>query len=591
MVLQKHRPIVKRSRMKHISNQAIAKILYEMAAFYEMQEVQFKPRAYERAALNIESYSEEVAEIYRHGGLKALGQLPGVGGGIAKHIQELLETGHFSEYDSLKKEIPVKIDELTAVEGVGPKTAKTLWKTLGIKNLDDLEQAVRNGKIRELPHFGEKSERKIQQGIEFLRSASGRAVLGFVYSDLKNLERTIKDFPEVDRVVMTGSIRRRKETIGDIDILVTSRQPSKVMDRFVKLPLVMHVYGKGNTKTNVRLTNNLDADLRVVPAKSWGAAMCYFTGSKDHNIALRNIAIKNGWKLSEYGLFKGQKQIVGKTEEEIYGKLGLDYIEPEIREGHDEIAAARAHKLPKLVGYGDLKGDLQIQTNWTDGKHSIEEMALAAEEQGLSYIAITDHTKSLSMANGLDEKRLSRQMTEIDKINRKFEKEGRKITVLKGAEVNIMKDGSLDINDQTLEKLDVVGAAIHSYFDLPVKEQTRRVIRAMENPNVDIIFHLTTRLINRRRAIQLDIEKVIETARNTGTVMEVDAYPDRLDINDELVRRCIGAGIRIAIDSDAHASGHYYYLQFGTAQARRGWAEKKDVINCWPVKKMLGYLK
>lgn len=577
--------------MKQLSNQTIAGILYEMASLYKIKGVDFKPQAYERAALNIESLAEDIASLYQNGGRKSLDDIPGVGSGIARHIEELLRIGHFREYDQLKREIPIKTGELTAVEGIGPQTVKRLWQELGVKDLSDLEQAVTQGRIRDLKGFGSKSEAKIKKGIEFLKSSSGRAVLGFIAPDMEKLEQNIKNFPEVDRVVIAGSARRRKETIGDIDILVTSKQPLKVMDRFVKLEAVTHVYGKGETKTNVRLNNNLDADLRVVPAKSWGAAMCYFTGSKDHNIELRNIAIKKHWKLNEYGLFSGTRQLAGKSEQELYARLGLAYIEPELRENRGEIAAARSGKLPKLIGYDDLKGDLQIQTNWTDGRHSINEMALAAEDRGLNYIVITDHTRSLAMANGLDEKRLRRQMAEIDKLNDKLRRENRKINVLKGAEVNIMKDGSLDIKDAVLSELDVVGAAVHSHFELARKEQTQRLVRAMENPHIDIIFHLTTRLINRRQAIALDIDTIINTARQTGIVMEVDAYPDRLDISDDLVKRFIDAGVKIAIDSDAHAKSHYDYLRFGIAQARRGWAEKKDVINCWPLKKMLGFLK
>ncbi|MGH8592358.1 MAG: helix-hairpin-helix domain-containing protein [Gammaproteobacteria bacterium] len=457
--------------MKHLSNQEIAKILYEMATLYEIQGVQIKPRAYEKVALNIESLSEEIADIYKKGGLEALKNVPGVGAGIAKHIEELLTTSHFKEYDVLKKEIPVKIGELTAVEGVGSQTIKTLWKELKIKDLDDLEKAAHEGKIRTLPGFGEKSEQNILKGLEFLRHSAGRMVLGFVLPDLQNLDKTIREFPEVEQVAIAGSVRRWKETIGDIDILVASREPEKVMERFVNLPIVAHVYGKGPAKTNVRLANHLDADLRVVPAESWGAALCYFTGSKAHNIALRNIAVKKGWKLNEYGLFEGERRIAGEGEEEIYEKLDLRYIEPELREDRGEVEAAREHRLPKLVGYGDLKGDLQIQTHWTDGKNSIEEMALAAEQLGLDYIAITDHTRSLPMARGADEEKLLRQMEEIDRINGKFRSQKRKFTVLKGAEVNIMKDGSLDIDDRVLEKLDVVGAAVHSYFDLSRKSK------------------------------------------------------------------------------------------------------------------------
>jgi len=577
--------------VKRYSNQAIANILYEMASLYEMLDVQFKPGAYEKAALNIESYPEEIVDIYRDGGVKALDGIPGVGTGIAGHIKDLLETGHFKEYETLKKKIPVQINELIAIEGVGPRTVQKLWEELGVRNLDDLEKAARKGKVRELSGFGKKSEERILKGIEFLQSNSGRSILGFVLADLESLEKTISKFPEVDRVTIAGSVRRYKETIGDVDILVSSKKPGKVMGRFVMLPDVSHVYGQGETKTNARLSSNLDADLRVVPAESWGAALCYFTGSKAHNIALRNIAIKKGWKLNEYGIYKDKQQLVGKTEKELYKKLGLDFMEPELREDRGEITVAQEHKLPKLVGYEDLKGDLQTQTNWTDGKNSIEEMALAAETAGLEYIVITDHTRSLAMTNGLDEKRLKHQMSEIDKINKELANNGHSITVLKGAEVNVMKDGTLDIEDEILSELDVVGAAIHGNFDLPQKDQTKRIITAMENPNVDIIFHLTTRLINRRRPIDLNIDKVIRVARKTGTVMEIDAYPDRLDINDEIVKRCVEAGVKLAVDSDAHATAHFSYLKFGIAQARRGWAEKKNVINCWPVKKMLGFLK
>jgi DNA polymerase (family 10) len=474
---------------------------------------------------------------------------------------------------------------------VGPQTIKTLWKELGIKDLDTLEKAARAGKIRTLPGFGERSEQKILKGLEFLRHAGGRAILGFVFPDLEHLEQRLREFPEVERVAIAGSVRRRKETIGDIDILVVSSAPEKVMERFVKLPAVAHVYGQGPTKTNVRLSNNLDADLRVVAAGSWGAALCYFTGSKAHNITLRNIAIQKGWKLNEYGLFEGERQIAGGTEEEIYEKLGLQYIEPELREDRGEIEAARKRRLPTLIGYDDLQGDLQIQTHWTDGKHSIEEMALAAQRFGLEYIAITDHTKALPMAHGADEAQLIRQMEAIDQVNEKLKSRDKRLTVLKGAEVNIMKDGTLDINDRVLEQLDVVGAAVHSHFDLSQKAQTERLIRALENPHVDIIFHLTTRLINRRKPIDLDIDAIIEAAKLTGTVLEIDAYPDRLDISEEIVKRCIEAGGKMSIDSDAHAAAHLSYLPFGIAQARRGWAERKDIINCWSLEKMLACLK
>jgi len=581
-------------------NQEIAKILQEMAILYEMEGVEFKPRAYERAALGVESTGEDIGELYKKGGTGALKKIPGVGEGIAQHLKEFFEKGHFREYERLKKKNPVNITELAAVEGVGPKMVKALWEKLRIRTLADLEKAARAGKIRKLPRFGEKSEQKILKGIEFLKKSGGRQVLGFMLPEIRSLEEMIRSFPEVEEAVVAGSVRRRRETIGDIDILATSSKPGRVMDRFLGLPFIAHVYGKGETKTNVRLKNGLDADIRVVPKESFGAALNYFTGSKDHNIALREIAIKKGWKLNEYGLFAGsptsrgksdfQKLIAGRTEEEIYEKLGVRYIEPEMREQSGELDAARENRLPKLIGYGDLKGDLQTQTEWTDGENSIEEMAKAAMEQGLEYIAITDHTKSLAMTGGADEKKLLKQTGEIDALNRKF-KSLKKFKILKGAEVNIGKDGSLDIKDEVLAKLDVVGAAVHSHFSLARDVQTKRLIRAMEDPHVDIIFHLTGRVINRREPIDLDIDEIIKAAKRTGTILEINAYPDRLDIKDEYIRKCVEAGVKMSIDSDAHSKGHFKMLEHGIAQARRGWAEKKDIINAWQLEKMLGFLK
>ncbi len=576
-----------------VSNREIAEILREMSVLYEMEGVEFKPRAYEKAAFGIESLDREAAEIYKEGGAKALTDIPGVGEGIAEHLEELFLKGHFKEHERLKKKIPVKISELVAVEGIGPKMVKVLWEKRKIKNLQDLEKAARAGKIRTLARFGEKSEEKILKGIEFLKKSGGRQILGFLLPEIRNLERMIRSFPEVKEAVVGGSVRRMKETIGDIDILATSSQPEKVMDRFLGLPFIAHVYGKGPTKTNVRLKNGLDADLRVVPEKSFGAALNYFTGSKEHNVALREIAIKKGWKLNEYGLFTGAKMIAGRTEEELYKAFGMRYIEPEMREDAGEIDAARAGILPHLVAYGDLKGDLQVQTDWTDGKDSIEEMAEAAADTGLEYIAITDHTRSLAMTGGADEKKLLRQIAEIDRINKKFQglKKFNGFKILKGAEVNIGKDGALDIKDEALAKLDVVGAAVHSHFKLPREAETQRIIKAMENPHVDIIFHLTGRVINRREPIAVAIDDIIAAAKRTGTVLEIDAYPDRLDIKDEYIRKCVAAGVKMSIDSDAHSREHFKYLEMGIAQARRGWAVKDDIVNAWPVEKMLKFLK
>jgi DNA polymerase (family X) len=571
-----------------MTNQEIAKILGEIAIYLEMQGVAFKPRAYEKAAEAIVGLDKDLIQIHKVGGLKALEDISGIGPSIGEKIEEILKTGRLKYYDQLKKKMPVNVSELTAIEGVGPKHVKTLYKKLKIKNLADLEKAARAGKIRKLEGFGEKSEFNILKGIEFLRKSGNRFVLGLIMPQIREIEFRIKNLKEVEELVVAGSIRRRKETVGDADILVISKNPNPIMDYFVAMPEVAHVYAHGETKSAVKLKNGLDVDIRVVPEKSYGAALNYFTGSKDHNVELRRIAIENGWKLSEYGLFKGKKQIAGRNEEGLYKKLGLSYIDPELREMTGEIEAARSGKLPRLVGYGDLRGDLQVQTNWTDGANSIEEMAEEAIKAGLEYIAITDHTKRLAMTRGLDERRIKKQWLEIDKLNKKF---AGKIKILKGTECDILKDGSMDLPDEILAECDVVGASVHSLFNLSKKDQTERIKRAMSNPNVDIIFHPTGRVINRREAYQVDMDELISYAKITKTVMEIDAYPDRADLRDEHIKKCVEAGVKMSIDSDAHAVGHFQYLEYGIAQARRGWAEKKDIINAWPLEKMLKMLK
>ncbi len=570
-----------------MKNFEIAKILRYIGIFEEMKGEKFKPRAYERAAHSIEALEEEVREIYIRGGFKALLEIPGVGQSIAEKIEEGLKNGKISYYDRLRKKIPVDLESLTAIEGVGPKIVLTLYKKLKIKTVDDLEKAAKDGKIRKLEHFGEKSEEKILKGIEFFKRSKGRFVLGFVLPVLREMEGELKEFPEIEKVVIGGSTRRMKETIGDVDFLVVAKHPQKVMDFFVSLPEVAHIYGKGERKSLVRLKIGLDADLLVVDKKSFGSAMQYFTGNKDHNVALRRIAIEKGWKLNEYGIFKGGKQIAGETEEEVYEKLGLRWIPPELRENTGELDAAKKNKLPNLIAYKDLKGDLQAQTNWTDGGNTIKEMAEEAKKFGLEYIAITDHTKSLAMTGGLDEKKLLKQKAEIEKINKQLSG----IKILSGAEVNILKDGELDIDDKTLAQLDVVGAAVHGYFKLPRAEQTKRLIAVMENENIDILFHPTGRQIQQREPIDVDMEKILQVAKDTGTVLEIDSYPDRLDLKDEYVKKAVEIGCKLAIDSDAHNKLHFRYLEFGIAQARRGWTEAKDVINTLPMQKMLANLK
>jgi DNA polymerase (family 10) len=580
-----------------VSNNEIANILHEIAVYLEMEEVPFKPRAYEKAAGVIEGLEEEVAEIYRRGGLKALEQIPGVGISIAQKIEELIKTGRLKYYDELKKKVPVDLNSFRGIEGLGPKHILKLYKKLGIKNIKDLEKAARAGKIRCLEGFGEKSEENILRGIEFVKKSGGRFILGFVMSQIREIESRLKKLKEVEKIVVAGSVRRRKETIGDVDLLVISRRPKPVMDFFVSMPEVARVFAHGETKSAVKLKSGLDVDLRVVPEESYGAALNYFTGSKSHNIALREIAIKKGYKLNEYGLWKGKRQIAGRSEEELYKALGMDYVEPEMRENNGEIelalgqARGKLPGLPKLIGYDELRGDLQVQTNWTDGANSIEEMAKAALEAGLEYIAITDHTKRLAMTGGLDEKKIQAQWKEIDHINSKLKTHNSQLKILKGTECDILKDGSLDLPDEILSKLDVVGISVHSYFNMARKDQTERIKRAMENPHVHILFHPTGRIINKREPYEVNMEEIIKTAKRTGTILEIDAYPDRLDLKDEYIRKCVEAGVKLAIDSDAHSITHFPYLEYGIAQARRGWATKNDIINAWSLEKMLKFLK
>ncbi len=574
-----------------MSNQEIAKILSEIGEYLEMQEVAFKPRAYEKAAEAVAVFREDAREIYRKGGLQALEKIPGVGASIAEKIEELLRTGHSKYYEQLKKKTPVDLSALSAIEGLGPRKIKILYRELGIKNVADLEKAAKAGKIAVLEGFGRKSEENILKGIGFTRLAGERMMLGEALPITRIIIGRLEKLKDVERVEVAGSIRRRKETIGDVDILAISSQPKPVMNFFITMPEVADISAHGETKSAVKLKNGLDVDLRVVPRESYGAALAYFTGSKDHNVYMRQLAIKKGLKLNEYGLFQDDKQVAGKTEEEIYGKLGLQYIPPEMREMTGELLSAAAHKLPGIINYGDLRGDLQVQTNWTDGSNSIEEMAKAAIEAGLEYIVITDHTKRLAMTHGLDEKRIQKQWEEIDGENKKLKINNKEFRILKGTECDILKDGSMDLPDGVLEKLDVVGASVHSLFNLPKKEQTERIIRVMENKHVDILFHPTGRLINRRPAYEIDMDAIIAAAKRTGTVLEIDAFPDRLDLRDEYIRKCVEAGVKMSIDSDAHAVLHFSVLEFGVAQARRGWAAKDDIINAWPVEKMLSMLK
>jgi DNA polymerase (family 10) len=465
---------------------------------------------------------------------------------------------------------------------------KVLYERLAVRTVADLESAARAGKIRALPGFGERSEQKILKSLAFAQSSGGRQPLASVLPLVERIRAGLARVAGVADVVIAGSIRRRRETIGDADLLAVARKPAAVMNAFVGLPEVARVLGQGPTKSSAKLASGLQVDLRVVPAESLGAALCYFTGSKSHNVTLRQLAIKRGCKLNEYGLFKGTRRLAAKTEAEIYTRLGLAWIPPELREDRGEIEAARGGTLPKLLEAGALRGDLQTQTDWTDGADSIEAMALAARALGLEYIAITDHTKTLAMTGGSDEAKLRRQMKEIARLDAKIDG----IRILCGAEVNIDRDGGLDIDDETLAALDVVGIAVHSHFNLSRADMTKRIIRAMRNPHADILFHPTGRKIQQREAYDLDLDAVIAVAKETGTVLELDGYPDRLDLKDDHVRRTIAAGVPIVIDSDAHSVKHLTFPRdYGVDQARRGWATAADVLNTRPADAFLAALK
>jgi len=571
-----------------LTNADVARVLREIALFLEMEDVPFKPRSYEKAADSVAAWDVPCHELVSRGGAKALGQIPGVGKSIAEKIAELLTTGKIGYHEELRARTPIDVTALTAVEGVGPKGARALYEALGVTDLATLEAAAQAGRIRALSRFGEKSEAKILRGLSFARAHGGRTPLGDVLPMIRDIEARLAALAGVQRATIAGSIRRRRETVGDADILVIAKKAGPIMEKVATLPEVVRVLARGDTKISVRLATGLQLDVRVVPRASFGAALHYFTGSKAHNVLLRQLAIKKGLKLNEYGLFRGDNAVAGATEEDVYAALDLPYIPPELREDTGEIDAARAGRLPALIEHGSLRGDLQTQTKWTDGADTLEDMVAAARALGLQYMAITDHTRDLAMTFGADEAKLAEQGKAIDALNARLDG----FWVLKGAEVNIRKDGTLDIADEALAQLDVVGVAIHSHFGLPRAEMTARVLRAMRNPHADIFFHPTARILGKREPVDLDLDAVIACARETGTVLELDAYPHRLDLRDDHVRKAIAAGVKLVIDSDAHATAHLAFPDaYGIDQARRGWATRDDVLNTRPLAQFLAGLK
>jgi DNA polymerase (family 10) len=560
-----------------VHNADIAAAFEEIADLLELgDENPFRIRAYRNAARVVGGLSLDLAATLAAG--KDLPKLPGIGEDLAGKIREIAATGTCKLLEKLRGRFPAGITELLRLPGVGPKRIRALHEAK-IDSLEDLRRAARAGKLPKLPGFGEKTAQRISDSAQAQLGATRRFKLAVAAQYAGPLAKHVGG-------VVAGSFRRMRDTVGDIDILVASDEPHKPTRRFVGYPEVREVLASGATRSSVRLASGLQADLRVVPQESYGAALHYFTGSKAHNIAVRKLGIARGLKINEYGVWRGETRIAGETEESVYAAVGLPYIEPELRENQGELEAARAGKLPRLVELADLRGDLHAHTHATDGRASAREMAFAAKAAGLQYLAVTDHSRRLAMARGLDVRRLEKQMAEIDDLNRELSG----ITLLKGIEVDILEDGSLDLPDSVLKKLDVVVAAVHGGFKFPRARQTARILAALDNPCVHILAHPTGRLIGEREPYDVDMLAVVRKAKARGVALELNAHPDRLDLNEVHCRMAKDEGVLVAIGSDAHGVDGFEVLRYGVGQARRGWLEKKDVLNARPLAELRRWL-
>jgi DNA polymerase (family 10) len=556
-----------------IHNVDVAEIFNRVADLLEiLDENPFRVRAYRNAARAIGGLSQSVATMVEEG--KDLTELPGIGKDLAGKIGEIAETGYLSQLQDLEDRIPPQLIRLMKIPGLGPKRVKTLYDRLNIASLEDLKKSAEEGEIRKLKGFGEKTEAAIlaemgrEKKEERIKLNVAEEVAHAVVSHLKKVSG-------VSDVIVAGSFRRKKETVADLDILATCRKGSRVMDAFVEYGNVDKVVAKGETRSTIVLRSGIQMDLRVVPEASYGAALHYFTGSKAHNIAVRTLGVKKGLKINEYGVFREVKRIAGKKEEEVFDQVGLPFIEPELREGQGEIEAAQQGNLPKLITLKDIRGDLHAHTKETDGRHTLEQMVEAARDRGYQYVAITEHSKRLSMTHGLDAKRLAKRNEEIDRLNGRL----KGFSVLKSIEVDILEDGSLDLPDSILKELDLTVCSVHSKFNLPRNKQMERIIRAMDNPYFNILAHPSGRLINERPPYEVDMEGLIKAAKERGCLMEVNAHPDRLDLADIHCRLAKDMGVKLVISTDAHSVNDYDLIRFGVWQARRGWLEKEDVLN------------
>jgi len=553
-----------------VQNSEIATMFDQAADLLEIKgDNPFRVRAYRRAARTIEGLPQSVGSMLAKEA--DLSELPGIGKDLAGKIAGIVESGHFDLLDQLKKKLPGDLGAMAGLPGLGPKRIKLLYDKAKVRTLDDLRRAIKVGKLHGLHGFGPVIEKKLAAALE-KPLAEKRFKLAVAEAEAESLVAFLRD---KGQVVVAGSYRRRRDTVGDLDILVTSKQGPAVGDKLVRYDNVADVLAHGPTRTTVLLRSGIQVDLRAVPEESYGAALLYFTGSKAHNIALRGIANARKWKLNEYGLFSGKRRIAGASEEEVYRKLGLAYIPPEMREDRGEIALALNGELPRLISAGDMRGDLHVHSDWTDGTASIANMAAAAQACGYAYMALTDHSRRQTMSHGLDPAKVARQLREIDKINGAF----KGFTILKGIEVDILKDGELDLPDATLAQLDVVIASVHSFFDLPREAQTQRMILAMRNPHVSIVGHPSGRLIGEREPYDIDMDAITSTARDLDCYLEINAEPDRLDLNDIHAHMAKSKGVKIAISTDAHSVNAFQYMRFGVDQARRAWLTADDVIN------------
>lgn len=555
------------------TNREISAILLHISQILDIQgENPFKVRAYVKASETIEGLGYELSLLEDKAKLP---KLAGIGEGIAKKISELLLTGSLKYYDDLRHSEYAPLTEFLKIRGMGPKHAKLVYNELNISTVEDLKEAAEKGKLRQLQGLGEKAEENILRGIEQVMKYKERLPLAFVYPRAQGLLEELKKIRQVQHILLAGSLRRMKDTIADVDILAASDHPEKVMAHFVTLPQTQKVIAKGQTRASIVVKDGFQVDLRVVPVESFGAAAHYFTGSKAHNIRIRSLGVEKGLKINEYGVFRKEKKIGGKREEEIFSAIDLPYIPPELREDQGEIEAARNGTLPALVELENIRGDLHVHSNWTDGRNSIEEMAQAAKRRGYQYIAICDHSPTIGITNGLTPERLQKQIQEIEKVN----KTSKELRVLNGIEVDIKSDGRLDFDDEILATLELVVASVHTRFSQSKKEMTHRIIRAVENPNVNIIAHPTGRLIGKREAYEVDMDKIIDACKANSKILELNACPERLDLSDVNCRKAKEKGVKIAISTDAHMDIHLDWMKFGVATAGRGWIESKDVVN------------